>query len=228
MSGRKIGDLETPEHEEADPWEDDSEEDETAREAREAQDMKELIARVRARESAAASAAPSAPVKPVAPSPIDTQTPPEPAPAPDPLQEDARTADSGRALVKRIEGSLDDLEWRQAARNKQAQAMAIQEDLDKSPAALRAEWKAKARKPRSPPESARAAKQFLGRILAKCEEAMDDALEEKSAGASRFSLAAQIAHAAVKLAHTMDRIGVDTQRTRHTVKVERETPRRKP
>jgi hypothetical protein len=142
--------------------------------------------------------------------------------ASDPLTEDHRTADSGRGLTKRVNEVIDDLEWRQIARDKQARAIEIGEDLEKSPAAVRAGWKARAQKRNhKPPESARGAKQLLGRLLLRCETLIDDVLGD-TRETSRFGLATQLVNAAASLARTMDRIGSDPRQTRHTVKVERE------
>jgi len=150
---------------------------------------------------------------------------PDPAPPPeDPLLEDPRAASEPRALVERINDCLDDLEWRVVARNKQARAMAVEADLAKTAAELYAERQAKApRSVRKVPDSPQAAKRVLGRLLAKCEGAMDEILDhgqgadEKRPG-HQFSLATQLAHAAAHLARTMDQLGAGT---RHTVRVER-------
>lgn len=144
---------------------------------------------------------------------------PEPS---DPLTEDHRAASSGRDLTNRINELIDDLEWRQIARDKQARAIDLQRDLEKPPAAVNAEWKANARRAaHKAPESARGAKQLLGRLLLKCETLIDDCLGD-TRETSRFGLATQLVHAASSLARTMDRIGMDPRQTRHTVKVERE------
>lgn len=141
----------------------------------------------------------------------------------DPLTEDPRRADSGRALTERLNQVIDDLEWRQIARDKQARVIVIQEDLEKPAAAVRAGWKTDRERAAAmrPPESTESAKQLLGRLLLKCETLIDDVMND-TRETSRFGLATQLVHAAAGLARTMDRIGMDPHQTRHTVKVERD------
>jgi len=134
-----------------------------------------------------------------------------------PLAEDAMNAESGRDLTERINDVMEDLEWRRIARNKQANAIAMLEDLEKSPAELRAEWKVKAWK-RRPPDSTRAAHQLLGRILSRCESAVEDALNSSDAGPARFGLAAQLIHAASRVAQMMDQTDEEAQGIRRAAR----------
>jgi hypothetical protein len=150
----------------------------------------------------------------------------------DPLRTDARDAPRPRDFARKVEDRLDDIEWRIIARDKQARARELQEDLAKSPAAYFAEHKAKAkrraaRRARKEPQSAQAVKRVLGRLLARCEAAMEEVWESGPADVQRpaqFGLAVQIAHAAAHLARTMGQIDGGVRQTRHTVRVERGRP----
>lgn len=136
------------------------------------------------------------------------------APPDNPLTEDPRRADSGRDLARRIADVIDDLEWRQVARDRQATAISILEDIERSAADRRAEWKAANEKhaARVAPQSGAAAADVLGRLLLKCEDAMGDLLSRGDI--ERFAFAAQLANGAARLAGILDKVSAPAARPR--------------
>lgn len=136
------------------------------------------------------------------------------APPDDPLAEDPRRADSGRDLNRRVRDVIDDLEWRQSARDNQARAIAILEDLERSAGDRRAEWKAAddRHSARAVPQSGADAAHVLGRLLLKCEDAMGDVLSRGDI--ERFAFAAQLVNGAARLAGMLDKVSAPPAKPR--------------
>lgn len=125
----------------------------------------------------------------------------------DPLAEDPLTqAETGYDLAHRLGKVVDDLEWRQAARDHQARMISIREDLKRPPAARLAEWQAaeEAKAARALPDSAAAARELLGRMLLKCEDAAGELFRERDL--RRFGLVGQLAHASARLVAMLDQV----------------------
>lgn len=128
-------------------------------------------------------------------------------PQDNPLAEDPMNpAESGRDLACRLRDVVNDLEWRQAARDHQARVIAILEDLKRPASARAAEWKAldERQVARTVPDSAATAKALLGRLLIKCEDAVGELFRERDL--HRFGLVGQLAHASARLVAMLDQV----------------------
>ena len=145
----------------------------------------------------------------------------------DPLREDPRAAASGEALVNALDERIEDLEWRIAARDRQARIMALKDDLTKSADAVYAAGKAdeerklELRDAEGPIHTIET-KLFLARFMARCdyvsESELDHPGKDARERANRADAISRLAHNAVHLARLIDQLGTGS---RHTVRVER-------
>jgi len=127
----------------------------------------------------------------------------------DPMFEDVRRAPDGRELAIYIADRIAEMRWRQVARDNQVAARELMADLARSPEEIVAEKETLRRTAPKPPESPRAARRLMGRLIAKCETSVETLLKIDTAQdlAARLMVAAQLVHAVANAARVMKDIG---------------------